>query len=128
MKMCSYNALMGHVQTCVDCRQYKEEPDLYKKTARHWAHVYAGGEPTVDLTRPCLSLASCKCVCVCVRDACGFMVVGMFLLLLVSVAPSSSELADFDTKLKQLLNMGISEVRMYVTRGLMGQAGNNRLK
>ena len=26
------------------------------------------------------------------------------------VAPSSSELADFDMKLKQLLNMGISEV------------------
>ena len=123
LKMCSYNALMGHVQTCVDCRQYKEEPDLYKKTARHWAHVYAGGEPTVDLTRPCLLQ-----VCVFVRDACGFMVVGMFLLLLVSVAPSSSELADFDTKLKQLLNMGISEVRMCVTRGLMGQAGNNRLK
>jgi ubiquitin-conjugating enzyme (huntingtin interacting protein 2) len=53
-------------QDAVVARQYKEEPDLYKKTARHWAHVYAG-------------------------------------------APSSSELADFDTKLKQLLNMGISE-------------------
>ena len=24
--------------------QYKESPELYKKTARHWAHIYAGGE------------------------------------------------------------------------------------
>ena len=26
------------------CRQYKEQPETYKRTARHWAQVYAGGE------------------------------------------------------------------------------------
>ena len=32
------------------------------------------------------------------------------LFVVVCVAPSSADLADFDMKLKQLLNMGISEV------------------
>ena len=31
-------------QDAVVARQYKEDPELYKKTARHWAQVYAGGE------------------------------------------------------------------------------------
>ena len=31
-------------QDAVVARQYKEQPDLYWKTARHWAQVYAGGE------------------------------------------------------------------------------------
>ena len=31
-------------QDAVVARQYKEDPELYRKTARHWAQVYAGGE------------------------------------------------------------------------------------
>lgn len=30
-------------QDAVVARQYKEQPELYKKTAQHWACVYAGG-------------------------------------------------------------------------------------
>ena len=29
-------------QDAVVARQYKEDPELYRKTARHWAQVYAG--------------------------------------------------------------------------------------
>ena len=50
------------------------------------------------------------------------------LFFYVSVAPSSSELADFDMKLEQLLNMGISEVRMGQEDLCGGQTGNNRIK
>jgi len=31
-------------QDAVVARQYKEDPEMYKKTAKHWAQVYAGGE------------------------------------------------------------------------------------
>ena len=31
-------------QDAVVARQYKEDPELYRKTARHWAQVYAGGK------------------------------------------------------------------------------------
>ena len=31
-------------QDAVVARQYKENPDLYWKTAKHWAQVYAGGQ------------------------------------------------------------------------------------
>ena len=30
-------------QDAVVPRQYKEDPELYRKTARHWAQVYTGG-------------------------------------------------------------------------------------
>ena len=30
-------------QDAVVARQYKEDPELYRKTARHWAQVYTGG-------------------------------------------------------------------------------------
>ena len=30
-------------QDAVVARQYKETPDVFKKTARHWAYIYAGG-------------------------------------------------------------------------------------
>ena len=30
-------------QDAVVAKQYKEAPDIFKKTARHWASVYAGG-------------------------------------------------------------------------------------
>ncbi|XP_065909985.1 ubiquitin-conjugating enzyme E2 K-like [Dysidea avara] len=29
-------------QDAVVAQQYKEAPELYRKTARHWAHIYAG--------------------------------------------------------------------------------------
>lgn len=31
-------------QDAVVARQYKEEPNIYQRTAKHWAQVYAGGE------------------------------------------------------------------------------------
>jgi len=31
-------------QDAVVARQYKEFPDVYKQTARHWSQVYAGGK------------------------------------------------------------------------------------
>ena len=30
-------------QDAVVARQYKEQPDMFSKTARHWANTYAGG-------------------------------------------------------------------------------------
>ena len=30
-------------QDAVVAKQYKEQPELYRKTAQHWACVYAGG-------------------------------------------------------------------------------------
>ena len=39
-------------QDAVVARQYKEDPELYRKTARHWAQVYAGGEFTAYLPFP----------------------------------------------------------------------------
>ena len=32
----------------VVARQYKEDPELYRKIARHWAQVYADGEFTAS--------------------------------------------------------------------------------
>ena len=37
-------------QDAVVARQYKEDPELYRKTARHWAQVYAGSEFTAYLS------------------------------------------------------------------------------
>ena len=34
-------------QDAVMDRQYKEDPELYRKTARRWAQVFAGGELTM---------------------------------------------------------------------------------
>ena len=31
-------------QDAVVAKQYKEQRELFSKTARHWANVYAGGE------------------------------------------------------------------------------------
>ena len=31
-------------QDAVVAKQYKEEPEIFKLTARHWTNVYAGGE------------------------------------------------------------------------------------
>lgn len=31
-------------QDAVVAKQYKESPDVFRKTARHWASVYAGGQ------------------------------------------------------------------------------------
>jgi len=30
-------------QDAVVAKQYKEQPELFRKTARHWANTYAGG-------------------------------------------------------------------------------------
>jgi len=30
-------------QDAVVAKQYKEQPDMFRKTARHWANTYAGG-------------------------------------------------------------------------------------
>jgi len=35
-------------QDAVVARQYKEDPEMYKKTAKHWAQVYAGAPRTDD--------------------------------------------------------------------------------
>jgi len=35
-------------QDAVVARQYKEDPEMYKKTAKHWAQVYAGAPRTGD--------------------------------------------------------------------------------
>lgn len=31
-------------QDAVVARQYKEQRDIFRRTARHWAHIYAGGQ------------------------------------------------------------------------------------
>jgi len=31
-------------QDAVVAKQYKEQPEMFRKTARHWANTYAGGE------------------------------------------------------------------------------------
>ena len=33
-------------QDAVVAKQYKETPDIFKMTARHWANIYAGGKPS----------------------------------------------------------------------------------
>lgn len=33
-------------QDAVVAKQFKDNPDIFKKTARHWANIYAGGENT----------------------------------------------------------------------------------
>ena len=30
-------------QDAVVAKQYKGDPELYRKTAKHWAEIYAGG-------------------------------------------------------------------------------------
>lgn len=35
-------------QDAVVAQQYKENPDIYRRTARHWAEVYAGAPPSYD--------------------------------------------------------------------------------
>ena len=30
-------------QDAVVAKQYREHPETFKKTARHWANIYAGG-------------------------------------------------------------------------------------
>lgn len=32
-------------QDAVVAKQYKDHPETFRKTARHWANVYAGGRP-----------------------------------------------------------------------------------
>lgn len=36
-------------QDAVVARQYKEDPEMFKLTARHWAQAYAGGNYQVQL-------------------------------------------------------------------------------
>lgn len=31
-------------QDAVVARQYKEHPEMFRQTAKHWTYVYAGGE------------------------------------------------------------------------------------
>ena len=44
-------------QDAVVAKQYKEQPDMFRKTARHWANTYAGGEQCA------LLLSSVGCLC-----------------------------------------------------------------
>ena len=89
-------------QDAVVARQYKEEPDVYKRTAKHWAQIYAGGERGRGRElggregrkegRRCLisSLPISSC----------------------TIAPRGvgEDIADIDSKLQQLMSMGIGEV------------------
>ena len=34
-------------QDAVVAKQYKEQPEMFRKTARHWANTYAGGLSTM---------------------------------------------------------------------------------
>ena len=34
-------------QDAVVAKQFKEQPDMFRKTARHWANTYAGGCATL---------------------------------------------------------------------------------
>lgn len=34
-------------QDAVVARQYKEHPEMFRQTAKHWTYVYAGGKCTM---------------------------------------------------------------------------------
>ena len=123
------------LQDAVVVRQYKEDPELCRKTAIHWAQVYAGGEFTAYLPFPSHVLHFL---------AFSYQIFLPFLFLLPSYynfylsfyfsppfsfyslslpslhtfiklsAPKNSKLDnEFEDKLQQLLTMGISEVWSY---------------
>ena len=43
-------------QDAVVAKQYKEQPDMFRKTARHWANTYAGGERSTHIVKSALFL------------------------------------------------------------------------
>ena len=118
-------------QDAMVARQYKENPKLYRKTTRHWAQVYAGGEFIAYLPFPShisivfrllllLFLAS--------FNELYFIYYNVYYLyspsyssyslplssLYTSIepisAPKNSLDNEFEDKLQQLLTMGILEV------------------
>jgi len=70
--------------THIPTLQYKEAPELYRKTARHWAHIYAGGEHYLDTVLPIPPH--------------------------VYTAPVDSSTFELEEKIKQVVMMGFSEV------------------
>ena len=124
----------------VVARQYKEDPELYRKTARHWAQVYAGGEFIAYLPFPshvlhflAFSYHTCIPYAYNLSSFVSFpflapfnelpyklyILLPFFLPLLpfppftayFISAPKNSKLDnEFEDKLQQLLTMGISEV------------------
>ena len=117
-------------QDAVVARQYKEDPELYRKTARHWAQVYAGGEfityllmSSTSLPSPTISPKSFIFCFFCFflpsMNYILFIIMYITSTLLPSFpslhtfisAPKNSKLDnEFEDKLQQLLTMGISEV------------------
>lgn len=43
-------------QDAVVAKQYKEQPDMFRQTAKHWTFVYAGGMNIFSLTPTDLNL------------------------------------------------------------------------